>query len=107
MIDAEFLHNPSGKDMFCHCPSILETQSGTLMVVWYVYPEDEHSGATLALVNKKHDFWSLAESILAEFIKTSWYRAIQRSGYLYLSGSFSISNASPHGPALLPDEKAW
>ena len=42
MIEATFLHNPSGKDMFCHCPSIFETQSGALMVVWYVYPEDEH-----------------------------------------------------------------
>jgi len=64
MIDAAFLHNPSGKHMFCHCPSILETQSNALMVVWYVYPEEEHSRATLALVNKKHDYWSLSESIL-------------------------------------------
>ena len=64
MIEATFLHNPSGKDMFCHCPSIFETQSGALMVVWYVYPEDEHSGATLVLAKKKHNYWSLAESIL-------------------------------------------
>ena len=64
MIEATFLHNPSGKDMFCHCPSIFETQSGALMVVWYVYPEDEHSGATLVHANKKHNYWSLAESIL-------------------------------------------
>jgi hypothetical protein len=47
MIDAEFLHNPHDKGMFCHCPSILETQSGTLMAVWYVYPEDEYVGPLL------------------------------------------------------------
>ena len=66
MIDAEFLHNPHDKGMFCHCPSILETQSGTLMVAWYVYPEDEYVDATLAMA-KKHkgqSAWSLGESIL-------------------------------------------
>ena len=31
MIEATFLHNPSGKDMFCQCPSIFETQSGGMM----------------------------------------------------------------------------
>lgn len=66
MIDAEFLHNPQDKGMFCHCPSILETQSGTLIVVWYVYPEDEYLGATLACAKKPKDqsTWSLGESIL-------------------------------------------
>jgi hypothetical protein len=66
MIDAEFLHNPLDKGMFCHCPSILETPSGTLLVTWHVYPEDEYSGATLALA-KKHqgsNTWSSGNSIL-------------------------------------------
>jgi len=66
MIDAEFLHNPHDKGMFCHCPSILETQSGTLMVAWYVYPEDEYVGATLAMAKKTKDqsTWGPGESIL-------------------------------------------
>jgi predicted neuraminidase len=66
MIDAEFLQNPPDKGHFCHCPSIVETQSGTLMVAWYVYPEDEHSGATLALAKKLPDRskWNPTESIL-------------------------------------------
>ena len=66
MIDAEFLHNPHDKGMFCHCPSILETQSGTLMAVWYVYPEDEYVGATLAFAKKTKDqsTWGSGETIL-------------------------------------------
>ena len=66
MIDAEFLHNPVDKGIFCHCPSILETQSGTLMVVWYAYPEDEYIGATLALSKKRkgQDTWNSGNSIL-------------------------------------------
>lgn len=36
------------------------------MAVWYVYPEDEHKGATLALSKKNpgQSIWSLSESIL-------------------------------------------
>ncbi|MBT5868318.1 MAG: exo-alpha-sialidase [Nitrospinaceae bacterium] len=66
MIDAEFLHNPIDQGMFCHCPSILETQQGTLMVVWYVYPADEHAGATLAFSKKRstQGKWSDGKSIL-------------------------------------------
>jgi predicted neuraminidase len=66
MIDAEFLHNPQDKGIFCHCPSILETQSGTLMVVWYVYPEDEYVGATLAIAIKKkgRSTWGMGKTIL-------------------------------------------
>lgn len=66
MIDAEFLHNPHDKGMFCHCPSILETQSDTLMVAWYVYPVDEYADATLAFAKKPkdHSTWGLSESIL-------------------------------------------
>ncbi len=66
MIDAEFLHNPIDKGMFCHCPSILETRSGTLMVVWYVYPEDEHVDATLILSKKgkRHATWSPGKPVL-------------------------------------------
>lgn len=66
MIEATFLHNPHDQGMFCHCASILETQSGTLMVVWYTYPEDEYIGATLTLA-KKHNgdsTWSTGKSIL-------------------------------------------
>ncbi|MBC8286474.1 MAG: exo-alpha-sialidase [Nitrospinae bacterium] len=69
MIDATFLHNPHDKGMFCHCPSILETQSGTLLVVWYTYPEDEYIGATLTLAKKLKgsgdNTWSTGESILS------------------------------------------
>jgi predicted neuraminidase len=66
MIDAKFLYNPVDKGMFCHCPSILETQSGTLMVVWYTYPKEEHIGATLALtkISQGHVKWEPAKSIL-------------------------------------------
>ena len=64
MIDAEFLHNPVDKDLFCHCPSIMETQSGTLIASWYVYPEDEHSDATLVLAKKKQGRWSHSEFVL-------------------------------------------
>jgi predicted neuraminidase len=66
MIEAEFLHNPMDKGMFCHCPSILETLSGTLMVAWYVYPEDEHCDATIALAKKDKDqnTWNPSQSIL-------------------------------------------
>ncbi|MZH03296.1 MAG: hypothetical protein F3745_07870 [Nitrospinae bacterium] len=66
MIEAAFLHNPNDKGMFCHCASILETHSGTLMVVWYTYPEDEYINATLTLA-KKHkggNTWSPGISIL-------------------------------------------
>jgi predicted neuraminidase len=66
LIEAEFLHNPLDKGMFCHCPSILETQSGTLMVAWYAYPEDEHCDATLVITKKSPDQskWGLSQSIL-------------------------------------------
>lgn len=52
MIEAEFLHSPLDKGMFCHCPSILETHSGTILIVWYSYPEDEYANATLVLATK-------------------------------------------------------
>lgn len=66
MIDAKFLHNPIDKGMFCHCPSILETQSGTLMVAWYVYPKEEHVDATLVLtkISKGQSKWEPAKPIL-------------------------------------------
>jgi predicted neuraminidase len=66
MIEAEFLHNPLDGGMFCHCPTLLETPSGTLMVAWYAYPEDEHRGATLVLAKKIQDRsqWNPSESIL-------------------------------------------
>jgi predicted neuraminidase len=55
MIEAEFLHNPFEKGIYCHCPSILETQSGSLIVVWYAYPKEEYANATLVISTKKNN----------------------------------------------------
>ncbi|MFQ5451068.1 MAG: exo-alpha-sialidase [Nitrospinaceae bacterium] len=52
MLHTNFLYNPNGKGSYCHCPTILESQSGDLLVAWYTYPQQEHAGATLALVRK-------------------------------------------------------
>lgn len=52
MIEAEFLYNPVDKGMHCHCPTLLECQSGNLLAVWYVYPVDEYKQGTIALSRK-------------------------------------------------------
>jgi predicted neuraminidase len=66
MIDAEFLYNPLDQGMFCHCPSLLETRSGTLMVAWYTYPVDEHIGASLSfsIKPKGHKIWTSSKPAL-------------------------------------------
>ena len=66
MIEAQFLHNPEEKGNFCHCPTLLETRSGTLLVAWYNYPEKEHIDAKLVLTKKcpGDKKWSTTRNIL-------------------------------------------
>jgi len=65
LIEAEFLYNPADKGMHCHCPTILECQSGKLLAVWYVYNVDEYRNATLALASKnlKDSIWNTTKTI--------------------------------------------
>ncbi|NIQ01637.1 MAG: hypothetical protein GWM98_15710, partial [Nitrospinaceae bacterium] len=60
MTETQFLYNPKDRGSYCHCPTLLECRSGDLLVAWYVYPEEEHVGATLALARKPrgHTGWS-------------------------------------------------
>ncbi|HIJ50634.1 MAG TPA: hypothetical protein HPP54_06235 [Nitrospinae bacterium] len=58
MIEAEFLYNPADKGMHCHCPTLLKSQSGNLLAVWYVYTQDEYRQATLAIETKNQKILS-------------------------------------------------
>lgn len=66
MIEAEFLYNPADKGLHCHCPTLLESQSGNLLAVWYVYPVDEFRQGTLALAKKNSNdlVWQTTKNIL-------------------------------------------
>lgn len=68
LLDAKFLHNPNGVGNHCHCPTILETKSGDLLIAWYAYPDEEHIGATLALVrySKKQSRWLPSQTVIAK-----------------------------------------
>jgi predicted neuraminidase len=68
ILDAKFLHNPNDAGNHCHCPTLLETQSGNLLVAWYAYPDQEHIGATLALArySKEQDRWLPSQSIISK-----------------------------------------
>ncbi len=61
-----FLHNPSGVGDFCHCSSIFLYRD-RLHLVWYAYPEDETSQASLIYSSKAVDpaaDWSKPRIIL-------------------------------------------
>lgn len=68
LIDTNFLHNPNSTGNHCHCPTILETQSGNLLVAWYAYPDQEHIGASLALArySKEQSRWLPSQSIISK-----------------------------------------
>jgi len=65
LIEAEFLYNPVDKGMHCHCPTLLECQSGNLLAVWYVYIQDEYRQGTLALAKKNlnDSIWQTTQNI--------------------------------------------
>jgi len=65
LLEAEFLYNPADKGMHCHCPTLLESQSGNLLAAWYVYTQDEYRQATLALAKKNPDdsIWQTTKNI--------------------------------------------
>ncbi|KMP11730.1 hypothetical protein UR09_02650 [Candidatus Nitromaritima sp. SCGC AAA799-A02] len=65
-MNSEFLYNPVGKGLYCHCPSILLSNSGDTLVAWYAYPENEYQNATLALARRDKDKrqWELGRPIL-------------------------------------------
>jgi predicted neuraminidase len=65
LIEAEFLYNPADKGMHCHCPTLLESQSGNLLAVWYVYTQDEYRHATLAMAKKNSNdsIWQTTQNI--------------------------------------------
>jgi predicted neuraminidase len=65
LIEAEFLYNPADKGMHCHCPTLLESQSGNLLAVWYVYTQDEYRQATLVIAKKKSNdsIWQTTKNI--------------------------------------------
>ena len=64
----EFLHNPKSIGSFCHCPTLLKTQSGDLLAAWYGYPEDEYREAKIVLAKqiKHHSVlgWASPEVVL-------------------------------------------
>jgi len=65
LIEAEFLYNPADKGIHCHCPTLLECQSGNLLAVWYAYPLDEYRHGTLALARKNTNdlIWKTTKNI--------------------------------------------
>lgn len=68
ILDAKFLHNPSGTGNYCHCPTILETSSGNLLVAWYSYPDQEHVRASLSLsrYSKEQSLWLPSRTIISK-----------------------------------------
>ena len=54
--------------MHCHCPTLLESQSGNLIAVWYVYPQDEYRHATLAMAKKRPNdsIWQTTKNIIID-----------------------------------------
>ena len=85
--NSDFLYNPGGEARHCHCPTILQTQSGDLLVTWYAYPEQEHEGATLAIARRRNG-------------QTHW----EKSQTIGLPESYSLGN-----PVLfqLPQGRIW
>jgi predicted neuraminidase len=65
LLEAEFLYNPADKGMHCHCPTLLEGQSGNLLAAWYVYTQDEYRNATLAMAKKNStdSIWQTTKNI--------------------------------------------
>ena len=49
---SEFLYNPHGIGSYCHCPSLMRTQSGDFIAAWYGYPEEEYKDAKLVVARK-------------------------------------------------------
>lgn len=46
------LSNPPGTGPGCHAPALVRLASGDLLAAWYVYPEDEYRGATIAIAGQ-------------------------------------------------------
>jgi len=68
VLDAKFLHNPHSSGNHCHCPTILETQPGNLLVAWYAYHDQEHIGACLAInrYSKEHNRWLPSQNMTSK-----------------------------------------
>jgi len=63
-----FLHNPHNGPSHCHAPTILETDSGDILVAWYAYGEDETRNAALLMAcrDSGEQEWSHAKPILKD-----------------------------------------
>ena len=57
---SEFLYTPDSIGAFSHCPTLLNTQSGSLLASWYGYPDEEYRDAKIILARKNHgqETWS-------------------------------------------------
>ena len=68
-MEAEFLYNPVDKGLYCHAPTLLETATGDLLAAWYTYPDEEYTGASLALARRSADQikWDSSENALGPF----------------------------------------
>lgn len=53
MLIKEILANPDSSVPYCHCPSIVLTPSGDLLVAWYAYPSQETRNGTLVLARRR------------------------------------------------------
>ncbi|MCH8156910.1 MAG: exo-alpha-sialidase, partial [Nitrospinae bacterium] len=51
-MNSKFLYNPVEKGLFCHCPTLLQSKTGDILVSWYTYPENEYEKATLVLTRQ-------------------------------------------------------
>jgi len=52
MLTNKRLYNPVNAGNFCHCPTLLETQSNDLFVTWYAYPENEYAEASIVIARQ-------------------------------------------------------
>ena len=51
-LEASFLHQPATAGLHCHCASLLKTQDGDCLAVWYAYPCEEYEQGKLVLARR-------------------------------------------------------
>lgn len=65
---SEFLYNPPNVGSYCHCATLIRTQSGNLLAAWYAYPEEEYKDAQLVLARQVQEStgprWIPSQTIL-------------------------------------------
>ncbi len=66
MLTSNRLHNPVNTGAYCHCPTILETQSNDLLITWYAYPENEYAEASIVTARQtaSNSNWDLSKVLV-------------------------------------------